>query len=179
MEEDLKKRLIGATVLVSLAVIFIPMLLQPDPVIETGITKSNIPPMPTDRFSSRIIPLESEKPKEVVAEVKTEEPKPKPVPITTKPAETPQEDAKPKLMHSAWVIQVGSFSSRENADKLTAELRKAKYPAFVDPAEINGKTLFRVQVGPEVSRDKATATLDKINRLLVDKKLKGTLKSYP
>ena len=57
MQRRLKERLIGAAVLVMLAVIFIPMLLDNSTRKETEITETNIPPRPDAQFSSRIKPL--------------------------------------------------------------------------------------------------------------------------
>jgi DedD protein len=57
MQRRLKERLIGAAVLVMLAVIFIPMLLDNSTQKETEITETNIPPRPDTRFSSRIKPV--------------------------------------------------------------------------------------------------------------------------
>ncbi len=57
MQRRLKERLIGAAVLVMLAVIFIPMLLDNSAQKETEITETNIPPRPDTQFSSRIKPL--------------------------------------------------------------------------------------------------------------------------
>ena len=70
MEQGLKERLVGAAVLVILAVVFIPMLLDERQEDEIVITETNIPPKPdiipvppadTD-FSSSIVPLEPEEP---------------------------------------------------------------------------------------------------------------------
>ena len=58
MQRRLKERLIGAAVLVLLAVIFIPMLLNDTTQYHSEITGSNIPPRPVDEFNSRIVPLE-------------------------------------------------------------------------------------------------------------------------
>lgn len=60
MDRGLKERLVGAAVLVALAVIFIPMLLDDTPSPYEPITDTNIPPRPVDdeQFSSRIIPME-------------------------------------------------------------------------------------------------------------------------
>ena len=68
MDEGLKQRLVGAVVLVLLAVIFIPMLLDSPP--EPGKAGVELPAPPSDEaeFSSRIVPLEeprSETPGEV------------------------------------------------------------------------------------------------------------------
>lgn len=57
MQRRLKERLIGAAVLVMLAVIFIPMLLDNSTQKETEITETNIPPRPDTQFSSRIKPV--------------------------------------------------------------------------------------------------------------------------
>jgi len=43
MDDGLKRRLIGATVLVSLVVIFVPMLLQREPVARAGDTRQQYP----------------------------------------------------------------------------------------------------------------------------------------
>jgi len=62
MDERLKQRLTGAAVLVSLAVVFIPMLLKgPAEPAAPDITATNIPPKPQQGFQSRIIPLNGEK----------------------------------------------------------------------------------------------------------------------
>jgi len=60
VDEGLKKRLIGATVLVSLVVIFVPMLLEKDPVVSTDMEENIIPEKPDTDFSSRVMPLETE-----------------------------------------------------------------------------------------------------------------------
>lgn len=80
MERGLKERLVGAAVLVALAVVFIPMLLD-DSSREVGpLTDSNIPERPAgeDGFSSRIIPAEPEPvdvvPPQDLAMPETEEP---------------------------------------------------------------------------------------------------------
>ena len=51
MNIQLKQRLVGAIVLVALAVIFIPMLLPGEGDLTSGIDGSNIPPEPDYRFS--------------------------------------------------------------------------------------------------------------------------------
>lgn len=59
MDRGLKERLVGAAVLVALAVIFIPMLLDDSPSGPGPITGTNIPDKPDNQeaFSSRIIPV--------------------------------------------------------------------------------------------------------------------------
>lgn len=57
MDRGLKERLVGAAVLVALAVIFIPMLLDDTPTGPGPITESNIPEQPDEAFNSRIVPV--------------------------------------------------------------------------------------------------------------------------
>jgi DedD protein len=65
VDESLKRRLVGATVLVSLIVIFVPMLLEDESGRTPAIEGSNIPPRPHQESglaASRILPLEDEPP---------------------------------------------------------------------------------------------------------------------
>ncbi|MGM0412903.1 MAG: SPOR domain-containing protein [Pseudomonadota bacterium] len=63
MESDrLKQRLVGAAVLVALAVIFVPMLLSgPDP-LDQLVMEDNIPERPADRSRREVIDLDEEPP---------------------------------------------------------------------------------------------------------------------
>ncbi|TVO77715.1 SPOR domain-containing protein [Sedimenticola selenatireducens] len=198
MDEGLKRRLVGATVLVSLVVIFVPMLLDDDPVIETGIYKTNIPPKPEREYSSRVIPSADENlatpPVERRPEIVplkrpaqstvSEKPVTTPVPdvsqdtVVEKP-ETDSPAVEPRVGLTAWVVQVGSFSSRENAEKLVTQIREMKYAAFMEQADVDGKTLFRVKVGPEIDRKLAEKMLASLNKDLKSLDLKGSIKSYP
>lgn len=56
---------------------------------------------------------------------------------------------------TGWSIQVGSFASRENADRLVAKLRGRGFRSFVAEGTGGGRKLYRVRVGPE--RDRAAA----------------------
>ena len=56
MQQKLKERLVGAAVLVAVAVIFIPIILNDSSELDT-IQGSNIPEKPDTNFSSRIIPI--------------------------------------------------------------------------------------------------------------------------
>ena len=58
MGRRLKERLIGAAVLVMIAVIFIPMILDDSSETDVTITETNILTRPDDDFNSRIVPLQ-------------------------------------------------------------------------------------------------------------------------
>lgn len=63
-------------------------------------------------------------------------------------------EAKPA---SGWAVQVGSFASRENAERLTRELKGKGFAATVSESSGKGKRLWRVRVGPEGDRAAAVA----------------------
>jgi DedD protein len=58
---------------------------------------------------------------------------------------------------SGWAIQVGSFTSRENAEHFASELRARNFVASVSGSTTNGRKLYRVRVGPEPDRASAQA----------------------
>ena len=206
MERRLKERLIGAAVLVMLAVIFIPMVLDDRTETDITITGTNIPKRPEDNFNSRIVPLnesdltqlpeepvvaipeqgaqlEPDKieenivtPDEAEQVVKTvevavqEEQGPPPQKPETVSAKTNQMGA------TAWVVQLGSFSSQENATALNLKLREAGYPAFIEPLKRETGMAYRVRVGPELLRSDAQKMKDKLTS---EMQIDGMVIRYP
>jgi len=190
MEQALKERLVGATVLVILVVIFVPMLLDDTSHSDIDITQTNIPEKPESSFSSRIIPLQEETIEEtklpetenVTAEKKTDvdekEAVAKMPEIEKLPALTSDDD-KPVdqgVGLNAWVVQLGSFSSEANAQALNKKLRDAGYPAFVEPLRQKNSVAYRVRVGPELKYSDAQSLLESIKKSM---KLDGIVISYP
>jgi len=177
MEDRLKRRLVGATVLVSLAVIFLPMLVEEPQVPEQTLETTNIPPKPKDLeedFQSSVVPLPDDEPLIPPLESVTanehdavEPPSDDPVSASGEaidsgaegPAVSPPADQSrsPEIRTgiSAWVVQVASLSNDENARRLTEELREQGYSTFLEQVSIDGKDLFRVRVGPEIDRKRA------------------------
>ena len=192
MNQRLKERLVGAAVLVVIAVIFIPMILTGP--IDTGeITETNIPQQPEEKFTSKVIPLDEsmqpisvqEQGKEEKAAASTKELEQKQNEAETAENENKEPDKVVDTVNSAknkqvgltaWVVQLGSFESKENAESLNQKLRKAGFPAFVEPITQNNKTAYRVRVGPELLHTDADKLLDKINKKM---KLKGIVLGYP
>ncbi|MEL7310484.1 MAG: SPOR domain-containing protein [Pseudomonadota bacterium] len=58
-----------------------------------------------------------------------------------------------------WVVQVGSFGQRTNAENLMQELIAEGFPAFVSEVQSGGRTMHRVRVGPQKDRDAADAVV--------------------
>ena len=205
MNIELKQRLVGAVVLVALAVIFIPMLLPGEGDLSGGIDGSNIPPEPDYRFSppalapaappmavSPILPADDEvieqpevvqakpkvadKPKQKSASVKKPAPVKKSVAIKKSPAVVAKPMEQKSSKASGWVVQVGSFSSRQNAQALRDKLRKQGHATFVEPVKGKSGTAYRVRVGPKVSRKSAEQLRQKLAEVAG---LKGLVQAYP
>lgn len=65
----------------------------------------------------------------------------------------PEETAGRNL--SAWVIQLGSFSSQQNAEGLVRRLQANDFAGYIEPVKSGAQTVFKVRVGPELSRAEA------------------------
>lgn len=66
---------------------------------------------------------------------------------------------------SAWVVQAGSYREEVNAVAVRDRLRRAGYPSFVTESD-SGGAVFRVQVGPMIDQGRAEFTRDKVEKLL-------------
>lgn len=195
MNQKMKQRLVGAVVLASLAVIFIPMLLDGGDRSGMPTFGSNIPDKPDVKFEPLDIPLEPVTPipeeKPLLVEKVTPESKTPDKPVEKKPAETsgsveqekapepkplvkkapaPESRPKPAQETVAWVVQVGSFSSADNAMRLRDKLRVKGYKAYVEKLKAGEGTIYRVRIGPELKREDAEARLEALQR---EMKLKG------
>jgi len=99
------------------------------------------------------------------------EPEPEPEP---KSAAAPAEQPSPAA-ESLWAVQLGSFSNEENAEGLAADLRDQGFAAFLSRVQSGGRTLHRVRVGPQGSRDEA----EKVAAALAKAGQKGQVVSHP
>jgi len=91
------------------------------------------------------------------------------------PAPTPTPEKKPVV--SGWVVQLGSFAVEKNALTLRDRLRKNGYASFVESYTTQqNKTIYRVRVGPELTRELA----DKLQvKLKVATQLTGVVMPFP
>ena len=92
-----------------------------------------------------------------VAQAQAPVPTPAPRAATAVPRPAPErtEVASAASGLGAYHVQVGTFSVRDNADRLVAKLGDA-WPGRVDPVRLdNGRTLYRVRLGPFRDADEA------------------------
>jgi DedD protein len=52
----------------------------------------------------------------------------------------------------AWVLQVGSFTEKKNADALKNKLLAKDFPAYVKTFNVNNTLIYRVLVGPKINK---------------------------
>jgi DedD protein len=162
MERVLKERIIGAIVLVIFVVLVVPIFLDGPPedgeivserVLLPGQKDQNIKTVVLERGRSEPIPVasdtEAEKPVPQ-QEIAREEQDPAPQPVTT-----PQNLSASTT--GMWAVQLGSYSNKENAERLAAELRKQGYAAFLSQFQTSSGQLHRVRIGPQKDRASAEA----------------------
>ncbi|WP_376691536.1 SPOR domain-containing protein [Wenzhouxiangella sp. EGI_FJ10409] len=73
-------------------------------------------------------------------------------------------------------VQVGSFASRNNAERLVEQLTGAGYDAFMHAEESGGRTIWRVRVGSHEERADAERLLETLSE---EQGLKGIVVSHP
>ena len=106
------------------------------------------------------------------------EPEPEPEPESEPESESAAARAQqpsPAAAESLWAVQLGSFSNEENAEGLAADLRDQGFPAFLSRVQSGGRTLHRVRVGPQGSRDEA----EKVAAALAKAGQQGQVVTHP
>ncbi len=163
MEEQLKQRLVGGAVLVSLIVIFLPMLLDDGVDSDPLLSQPRMPEKPKalqQGFNSQTIlpePITAENKLPLQVEKVTQ-------PAPVKPAANTRTGKIDRPTPGAWLIQVASFSHKKNAQKLLEGLNKANLPAELKQVTIEGKRHYRVQILPQLDKKQAQEMVQKIKK---------------
>jgi DedD protein len=199
MNPILKQRLIGALVLLALFVVFRPIIFV-SPIEPTTLNPVSMPPppmintqpiqaaqSPAARISARLpkppsVPEQSEVDQqtsvdaeaevqlaaraEQLAEASSLDP---PVARTEAPAQPMLDE---QQLPVGWVLQVMASQTEVRAGALRDALKDKGYDAFVERADVNGRALYRVQIGPKIERAKLLSIKTEIDReLKVDSKI--------
>lgn len=165
MDTALKQRLIGAVVLVALAVIFLPMLIK-GPAPDSGVSDVplEVPATPGGQYETRELPLVTpgnapaggvvgldEKP--VAAPATASEA----VPLGSAPASAAGAMLPASTAGGNFAVNFGAYATPADADAVIARLKQSSLPAFREPTTINGNTAYRVRIGPYAERADAEA----------------------
>jgi DedD protein len=175
MDQKLKQRLVGAVVLISLAVIFIPIILE-GPDDEWTPRVQEIPVPPQIEYQAEVeLPVPDEQPAlapETTTPAEVPAPETQTADVPPPPAEQPagaqpepvveQPPARAQVPAGAWVIQVGSFSQQLNASGLRDRLKKTGYNSRLQEITVGNSKAWRVLVGPFETRAAAEKQRDRI-----------------
>lgn len=180
MDRALKERLIGAIVLVGVAVLVVPVFLdgppdeteivrkavalpgqsKPQDMMQTVVlTRDRDEPVPASEPPAADTTPETGKFDPPASKAQTESPSPIP---DKEPKVAP--DAAPESATGMWAVQLGSFSNQRNAERLAADLRKQGYAAFLSKRQGDSGALHRVRVGPQKDRDSAEAVAAQLKK---------------
>ncbi|MEH6617101.1 MAG: SPOR domain-containing protein [Porticoccus sp.] len=152
MGENLKQRVVGALVLIALAVIIIPLTFDFSGGREVD-TQSKIPPRPEIKPVTVPEPI---RPENIVPAKLDEEMFQ--FGVNSSEQGSSFEDETPALSTEgipvAWMLQVGSFRDDDTAQTLLKNLLGDGYKAFVREKKEGTSTLSRVFVGPDILKKK-------------------------
>ena len=134
---------------------------EPQPIVEQP-RRSEPPPRQTEP------PRRSEPPPEPAS--RTADPEPRDTPPEQVALPALQLIGRPMAQYEAesrprWMVQAGSFRQRDNADRLREQLRAQRFPAGLYTTTVEGRTLYRVRVGPHSSRAESERTRDRLRQL--------------
>ncbi len=173
MDQHLKQRIVGAVVLVSIAVIFIPMLFEERSELgELSISETNIPPFPEKKVVEAVRPLPKieeieQQSKPLIKEPVLESPSvvvEKKEPEVAQPVVSSIKPEKAVTLALTYLIQVASFSKESNAEQFSSQLKKAGYPAFIKSKTDGQRVKYRVVVGPELDKKRAAKSKSEIEK---------------
>ena len=193
MERALKERIIGAVVLVLFVVLVVPIFLDGPPeegevvserVLLPGQEEQKTQTVVLERDRTEPVPTASA-PAQVQEDTASEapapaqpkpaavrQPEPEPEPAKTEPTPEPVVETPPAASTTGmWAVQLGSFSNKENAEKLAADLRKQGYAAFLSQLSTSNGPMHRVRIGPQKDRDSAEAMAARLAKVGHDGKV--------
>jgi cell division septation protein DedD len=197
MEPALKQRVVGAVVLVALAVIFLPMLIK-GPAPESGV--SDVPlklpdaPQGDGSVQTRELPLVTPGATPTSGVVGMDASGAQPGDAAAEPATTDAPTSGGLMPATTaggdYAVSFGRYATAADADKVVAALRDAQLSGYQEATTDNGRTLYRVRIGPfttqadaEAARLRAAQVRDDVGAKVVvlnaDAKLPTTAEAAP
>ncbi|TZF87156.1 SPOR domain-containing protein [Cognatilysobacter lacus] len=145
MELALKQRLLGAAVLIALAVVFLPLLVMgPAPDSGASSVPLHVPAAPDTAGDTRTLDL----PLAPAAAGGAVLPTPAP-PAPDAVIDTPSaENAAPAVAAGDYAVSFGSYATAADAARVVAALATAHLPAYQEAAPLGTRTVHRVRIGP-------------------------------
>ncbi len=178
---NIKQRIIGALVLVSLGIIIIPLLLNGGVTNEQSISGDNIPEMPKNLNTVLAkVPKPIVMPVPRVVSSYPERENIKTPELKTLNKQKPASEIKyqkitrpvSSKVDKAYTLQIASFSKKNNADALQNKLRKKKYQAYIESIKTPNGKIYRLRVGPYLKFEQMSTIKKQIEKQF---KLKNTV----
>jgi DedD protein len=185
MERRVKERLVGAVILAALIVSIVPELLPgPSPAPTTSM-RAPVAPEPARNVTVDLSTSKAPE-QEPVADGASSTSPPETrgptaasaagtMPVAPPPAAhletaasaptSPAPAAKPAASTGVWAVQLGSFASRANADKLVRQLKSQGFAVYLVPGGSGFALRYRVRVGPMADRGAAAHVAAKLKAL--------------
>ncbi|WP_024938538.1 SPOR domain-containing protein, partial [Xanthomonas arboricola] len=162
MDTALKQRLIGAIVLVALAVIFLPMLVKgPAPSSGVADVPLEAPAAPANgQFETRELPLVTPGDAPAGGALGMRGAATAPAAVQDNPdaadlANPSSAPSAPEVAAGNYAVNFGAYATSADADAVLARLKQAQLPGFSEKTQINGRPAWRVRVGPYVDQAQA------------------------
>ncbi|MEN5115959.1 SPOR domain-containing protein [Luteimonas sp. TWI662] len=167
MTPGLKQRLIGAAVLIALAVIFLPMLVKgPAPASGLPDMPLELPDAPNGQYKTVDLPLVAPSPAPAGGVLAEGTPR---TPAAPASAATPStgdalptvetgaqsEPLPPTTAGGGYAVHYGAFASQADAEAILRQLRQASLTGYREAFTLNGRPAQRVRLGPYASRAEA------------------------
>jgi len=151
MDTALKQRLIGAIVLVALAVIFLPMLVK-GPAPDSGVSDVplKVPDAPEGQYETRELPLVTPGGAPANGAVGLPAATPAASPDAAAPADRGLMPA--TTAGGNYAISFGAYATAADADAVIARLKQGGLPGYREAATVNGRSAYRVRIGPYPDR---------------------------
>ncbi|WP_373023890.1 SPOR domain-containing protein [Thioalkalivibrio sp.] len=190
-DNPIRFRLVGAVILIVLAVIFLPWLFDGAGYEHMSGIDDPVPAAPS--FAEPDIALPSERPAPSRDNAPDAPAAESGAPVAdlhnlengagassdmaSGDAEDPMRTVEPdEPVQAGWAVQIGSFRGKDNAREQVATLRDAGWPAFMDDSTADGRPIYRVKVGPLAQREEAV----KLGESLEDElELSGIVVAHP
>lgn len=210
-----KHRIAGAIILVSLAVIFVPMLLDEstpsttsqalteiptrDAASDTKVVVTQIPTPASEAVKAQVTvadPIDKSTAELPVPAVRTETAKADAV-VETKSSvakagpvaavEKKIDSARPRQVSTkrpsagdkvskGWIVQVGTFTNRDNAERLRDKLKTNGYAVNAESVTLHGSNATRLRVGPFAEKAAAAKAQTQLQK---DLNIQGVVLVYP
>ncbi len=177
MDKRTRQRIVGVVLLLVLAAVLAPFVFRSPQQIRNALdmqipdqpemTAVNVDPVVTtemeeaaaERIESEREAVRAAAQEHLQANPDSAEPPPAKDPVVTEDAPVPppaDPDDGPVL--AGFVVQVGSYSSVDNAEAVVEKLKAAGYRAYSETDSHQGKVVHRVMVGPEIHKKDAERT---------------------